>query len=199
MIIDEETKVIFLHNPKCGGIFFRNCHFNSHHNHASSDYLKLYDKDLNVDLGHINLSNLPRFVPDYQDYRIISFVRNPYNRFVTALRTAALHRSVIKNMGELYNWNTKKICEYLLSLNYSEQDALLRNLSIPWLNPQSNYVNPSTITLHFESRADWSFLMNIFKVTNADVHIRPDYELDDDTKKLIRDLYFDDEAIFNMY
>lgn len=199
MILDEETKVIYLHNPKCGGLFFRNSHLNSRHNHASRDYLKLYDEELNVDLGHINLSNLPRFVPDYQDYKIVTFVRNPYNRFVTALKTAAIHREVIQHIGDQYQWETKAICNHLLSLNYSEQDALLRNTSIPWLNPQSNYVNASVIILRFESLADWQFLMNVFKIINAEVCVRADYEVDDETKAMIRDLYFDDEVIFEMY
>lgn len=199
MIIDENTKTIFLHNPKCGGIFFRNSHLNSHHNHASRDYLKLYDEELNVDFGHINIGNLPRFIPDYQDYKIISLVRNPYNRFVAALKTAAIHREVIRDICNQCQLETKAICNHLLSLNYSGQDALLRSTSIPWLNPQSNYVNASTIVLRFESLADWQFLMNVFKVTNAQVHIRPNYEVDDETKNLIRDLYFDDEEIFKMY
>lgn len=199
MVIDEETKVIFLHNPKCGGTFFRNSHYNSRHNNAASDYFKLYDEELNVDLGHVNLGNLPRFIPDYQDYRVISFVRNPCNRFVTALKTASIHRIAIKEMCDRYEWDIKRICNYLLSLNYSEQDMFLRNPSIPWLNPQSNYVNSLTIILRFESLSDWHFLMNIFKVTNADIYIRLDYEMDDETKTMIRELYFDDEMIFSMY
>lgn len=199
MIIDEKTKTIFLHNPKCGGMFFRRSHWSSHHDCASKDYLKLYDEELNVDLGHINLGNLPRFVPDYQDYKMITFVRNPYNRFVTALKTAAIHREVIKHIGDQCQWETKAICNHLLSLNYSEQDALLRSTSIPWLNPQSNYVSASTIVLRFESLADWQFLMNVFNVTDAQVSIRPDYEVDDETKAMIRDLYFDDEVILKMY
>lgn len=199
MIVDETTKTIFLHNPKCGGIFFRKCHFKCHQNHVSRDYLKLYDEEFNVDLGHINLNNLPRFIPDYPDYKIIAFVRNPYNRFVTALKTAATHRVIIKNIGNRFDWDIRKICNYLSSLNYFEQDKLLRSTSIPWLNPQSFYVNSSTITLRFESLSDWQFLMNIFKVTGAQVHIRPSYEMDNETKSMIRELYFDDELIFKMY
>lgn len=199
MIIDEVTKVIFLHNPKCGGTFFREIHYESHHSWAPTIYWKLYEQEVNADLGHINLHNLARFVPDYQDYRIIAFVRNPFNRFVTGFKTAAGHRRNVREIGDRFAWNTHNICKYLLSLNHYEQDVILRNPDTPWLNPQSNYVSSSTITLRFESYADWQFLLNVFKITDAPVKIREDYDVDDDTKRMIRQLYFDDDIIFQMY
>lgn len=199
MVIDETTKVIFLHNPKCGGTFFRKSYFNCHGLSNAYDYWKLYDETVNTDLGHINLQNLPRFIPDYKEYKIISFVRNPYNRFISGFKTASQYFPEIKRLGERYGWNMTDICNELSILNYREQDLFLRNPSIPWLNPQCYYANSHVIVLRFESYNDWDFLLNLFCITGAKVHIREDYELENDTKMLIRDLYFDDENIFKMY
>lgn len=199
MVIDETTKVIFLHNPKCGGTFFRDSYTACHGSHQAYDYWKLYDETVHTDLGHINLQNLPRFIPDYKEYKIISFVRDPYNRFVSGFKEAVKFIPEVRSLGERYHWNMTDICNHLTMLNYREQDFFLRNPSIPWLNPQSYYVNSDVIILHFESYNDWNFLLNIFRITGAKVHIRQDYELDNNTKKLIRDLYFDDENIFRMY
>lgn len=115
------------------------------------------------------------------------------------VKTAAGHRQQVREIGERFEWNTHEMCKYLLSLDWYEQDAILRNPVIPWLNPQSNYVSPSTITLRFESYADWQFLLNVFRITGAEVTIREDYELDDETKRMIRQLYFEDDVVFRMY
>lgn len=199
MVIDETTKVIFLHNPKCGGTFFRQAYFLNYHNRIPSIYWKLYEQEINVDLGHINLHNLPRFIPDYKDYRIVVFVRNPFNRFVTAFKTASSHRKNIYEIGHKCSWDTDEICKYILSLNYFQQDVILRNPDTPWLNPQSNYINDSTIIFRFESYTDWQVLLNIFKITNVSVNIKEDYNVSDQAKRMIRQLYFDDDAIFRMY
>lgn len=199
MVIDESSKVIFLHNPKCGGTFFRNSYLNCHGSDKAHDYWKLYDEIVHTDLGHINLRNLPRFVPDFMDYKIITFVRNPYNRFVSALKTAAELVPDISEIGRKCQWNIEDICNYISTLNYREQDFLLRNPCIPWLNPQSYFIAPHVITLQFESYNDWNFLLNVFRITDANIYIREDYKLNDYTKGLIYDLYFDDENIFKIY
>jgi len=198
MTIDEESKVIFLHNPKCGGRFFRDvCSQNGLI--ASQLYWGHHTEETNVDLAHISLINLPRFVPDYKEYRIIAFVRNPYNRFVSGINMAVLRNEGIKKMLEPYLGDVKDICSYLLDLNYYEQDKILRNQAVPWLLPQSYYVDKTTITLRYESLTDWRFLFNIFKISDANVQIKEDYVFDDETKGMIRKLYFDDEDIFCLY
>ena len=199
MIIDEESKVIFLHNPKCGGRFFRTvCAQNGLK--TSLLHLGYYAEESNVDLAHVSLINLPRFVPDYKEYRIISFVRNPYNRFVSGLNMALCENDKIKGIWELYRGSIKDFCFHLLNLNYYEQDSILRNQAVPWLMPQSNFAGKTGIVLRYESLVDWRFLFNVFRIPNTNVlRIKEDYVLDDETKRMIRELYFDDEEIFCLY
>lgn len=199
MIVDEQIKTIFLHNPKSGGTFFRKVYTDAHHTDQAYRYLRLYDERVNTDLGHISLGNLPRFVPDCDEYRILSFVRNPYNRFVSALETTYLHNTLIRQLGEDCRGDVKQICRCLLSLSAYRQDMMLRNRRIPWLNPQSNYADHRTIVLRYESLADWRFLFHVFSVGEPEVRIKADYILDDETKSLIRKLYFDDVNIFRLY
>lgn len=199
MIVDEQMKVIFLHNPKSGGTFLREAYTKARGSGQAYRYLRLYNEDVNTDLGHINLGNLPRFVADCDQYKILSFVRNPYNRFVSALQTTCLHNPLVRRLDENCCGDVKKICRCLLSLSAYRQDMILRNRRIPWLNPQSNYADHRTIVLRYESAADWRFLFNVFRIENAEVRIRGDYPMDEETKRLIRELYFDDQVIFRLY
>jgi len=200
MIIDESSKVIFLHNPKCGGSFFRNlCSQNGLK--TSEIYWDYHSEETDADLAYISLINLPRFVPDYQEYKIIAFVRNPYNRFASGIKEVKIApgNAELKKVLELCGNDIKKFCSHLLNLSYHEQDQILRNPAIPWLMPQSCFTDKTTITLRYESLVDWQFLFNVFNIPEANVRIGEDYALDDETKRMIRELYFEDEDIFCLY
>lgn len=171
MIIDESIKTILLHNPKCGGTFFRDSFMASRKGNAAFEYWQLYDEAYNIDLGHITLDVLPRFIPNFQQYKILSFVRNPYNRFVSGFKTASLNIPSVRIIGEKCDWKIRHICDYIASLKYYDQDLILRNPRIPWLNPQSNFIGPTVLNLKFEENADWSFILNLFQVTGAVVKI----------------------------
>jgi len=196
MYINEESKVIFLHNPRCGGTYFRRICLS---NGKRAPYWSDYSEETNVDMAHISLRNLSRFIPDYKDYKIISFIRNPYNRFVSALTKANSENTESNDIFIRYGTDVKKFCQYLCSLNYYDQDMILRNQAIPWLLPQSNFSDVNTLTLRYESLSDWNFLFNIFNISGATVNIKEDYELDRETMRMIRELYFDDEEIFCLY
>lgn len=199
MIVDEKIKTIWLHNPKCGGLFFRRIYNETRKDGLENIYNGVYTEDRNTDLAHIDYSSLARFIPDYHSYKIIAFIRNPYNRFVSGWKTSCERIRDIQDLNKKLNGNTKDICEYINGLNYYQQDQLLRNRKIPWLNPQTNYTRGNTILLKFESVPDWSFLLRVFQISNAHIRIPEDYSLDAETKDIIRSLYYDDEKIFRYY
>jgi len=201
MIIDKKFKVIFLHNPKCGGRFFQNL-CEKYRGNSIIRYEGVYwTEKTNVTLTHISLINLPRFVPDYKEYRLITFVRNPYNRFASAVEMVRNLKCtpILNKHLELCDFDTKKFCLYLKSLNYYEQDQILRNQPADLLLPQHYFAGNNVITLKYESEYDWKFIFNLFKIPEYKLRIKEDYTLDDETKRIIRELYFDDEQIFQMY
>lgn len=69
LIIDEFTKTIFLHNPKCGGTFVKKS-YQKHYPAYPELLYKVrvgYFKEANVYGAHIDINNLPRFLPDYKE------------------------------------------------------------------------------------------------------------------------------------
>lgn len=201
LIVDEPTKTIFLHNPKCGGSFIKRMYLNRNPNYPEPLHRlrNRYDIEINVHGAHIDYYNLPRFIPDYKDYKLISFIRNPYNRFVSAMHWSAGSNPKIKQLMQEYLKDIKKICQHLISLDYTEQDSYLRNYNIPWTMPQSRFSGQDIITLKYESKQDWNFLLNLYNINNAEIKIKEDYSIDAETKKMIRQLYYDDEEIFDQY
>lgn len=199
MIIDEKLKVIWLHNPKCGGLFFRNAYAFVHKDGLEKIFKGYYSENTNTDLAHIDYGNLARFIPDYENYKIITFLRNPYNRFVSGWKTACERLGEIREIDQKMNGDIQRICRYIYGLNYFQQDRLLRSRRIPWLNPQTNYTRNNTTILRFESEADWQFIFRIFQLTGSEVKIPQDYHIDVETQAIIRKLYYDDESIFRLY
>lgn len=86
MIVNERTGVIYLHNPKSGGTFLRRCYRKQYGKTADTRFWALYTRQVNTDLGHITYNLLPRFLPQWKDYRIMVMLRNPYNRFESGLK-----------------------------------------------------------------------------------------------------------------
>lgn len=88
MIVDKERKVIYLHNPKCGGTFLRDLYIEKYGISEATKWWKGYTRTYGTDLGHITYSDLPRFIREWKEYRIVVMVRNPYNRFYSAVKEA---------------------------------------------------------------------------------------------------------------
>ncbi len=199
MIINDSLKTIFLHNPKTGGTFFREIYSQWYSRDEAYKYWKVFEEKYNVDLGHINYLNIARFIPDYREFRIITMLRNPFNRFVSAWKEACLHQSVIAKINNQYHGDIESITEYLLSLNFYDQDLVLRNNSLPWLQPQSYFIREGTIKLYYEIPEDWFFLLNAFGIRYSHVNIRNDYTLTNQSYDNIRRLYPEDGEIFEWY
>lgn len=124
MIIDQERKIIYLHNPKCGGTFLRNIYIEKNGETDATKWWLNFTLKYGTDLGHISYEDLPRFVPEYEEYRLFVMVRNPYNRFYSAFKEfkkqygRIIFPSPYLYGGEYKEWNKyqkfiyylKKIC-----------------------------------------------------------------------------------------
>lgn len=86
MIVDKERRIIYLHNPKSSGTFLRKLYIGKYGKSEATKWWKAYTIQYGTDLGHITYSDLPRFIPEWREYRIVAMVRNPYNRFYSAVK-----------------------------------------------------------------------------------------------------------------
>ncbi|WP_455640362.1 hypothetical protein [Parabacteroides sp.] len=145
MIVDRERKVIYLHNPKSGGTFLRSLYIKKYGQTEATKWWELFTKEHGTDLGHISYDDLPRFIPDWKEYRVIVMVRNPYNRFYSAVkelkdqtRLFKVNRIIELPMyvvfGEYQKWGRfRKIYEFLLFIcpgTYKYYLLKLRSASI---------------------------------------------------------------------
>lgn len=97
MIIDKKRKVICLHNPKSGGSFLRKIYIEKYGETDATQWWLPYTRKNGTDLGHISYDDLPRFIPNFQEYRLFVMVRNPYNRFVSAFKETKKHFHLLRN------------------------------------------------------------------------------------------------------
>lgn len=90
MIISHAKKFIFVHNPKCAGTAFRAL-VASHHDHAMQfwgiDHKSYFQRD--TDYAHLRLWELAVLYPEvmryFETYNSVAFVRNPFQRFLSAI------------------------------------------------------------------------------------------------------------------
>ncbi|WP_052249079.1 sulfotransferase family 2 domain-containing protein [Leisingera sp. ANG-Vp] len=90
MIVSDTEKFVFIHNPKCGGM---SCH-NALLKYDTRDNLffewrPVHGTDKILDMAHIIPFQLRRFFPkafaEVQDYVKFTFVRDPYQRYLSAV------------------------------------------------------------------------------------------------------------------
>lgn len=103
MYIDEENNVIFLHNPNCGGRFIRRCLSQQDEITSAYKYWGPYTRELNIDLSHINKYTISRFFPEWEHFQIVTIVRNPFNRFISAWNVARSNNNKIRYLSFKYN------------------------------------------------------------------------------------------------
>lgn len=141
MIVDRERKVIYLHNPKCGGTFLRDIYIEEYGKTEATKWWKLFSKEYGTDLGHITYDDLPRFIPEWEDYRLVTMIRNPYNRFYSGIKELKIHKIPfefynIKCSGHLIDeeWLSlnkfQKAYEFLRSICPGTDTRLLVKLNI---------------------------------------------------------------------
>lgn len=198
MYINEKNKVIFLHNPNCGGRFIRHCLSLQGDVTSAYKYWGPYTRELNIDLSHINKYIISRFFPAWKGYKVVVLIRNPYNRFISAWNVARGNNKKIRRLSLEYN-SPLSFLRYVDRLNYYEQDCLLRSPEIPWFNPQSYYADDKFITLQYENMEDWEQIFSLLGIKNGNVKIKVDYPFQNEVNNLLKKLYFEDGLIFEKY
>lgn len=198
MNICEKKKTILFHNPKTGGQFIRR-QLDRHGLSANAyEFWGPYNREINTDLGHINRFTIGRYFAEYRQYQLMTFVRNPYNRFISAMSTARGNHTRMAAILHKYP-DPLTFLHYLDHLNYYEQDRILRSPEVPWFNPQSYYVGEGISILRYESEEDWQTICRIFDISETQVRIKSDYPFNQEAYDILRRLYFDDAEIFEMY
>lgn len=195
----ENTKTIWLHNPKTGGTFLR--HRVLEKNSRSTVMLNWapYNREVNTDMGHVNMHHLRRFVPDCDDYRIITFVRNPYDRYVSFFNSSINNSAYIKNFYSQLGNDPLKFAEFVQKSNYITQDRILRNPEIPWLNPQSFYLNEKVEVLRYECLEDWNKAGEWLDFSTEKLVIKPPYEVKPELLEVLKEIYWEDAGVFKLY
>ena len=90
MIVSDTEKFVFIHNPKCGGM---SCHkallkYDTRENFFF-EWKPVNDAGKILDMAHITPFQMRRFYPkafaQVRDYLKFTFVRDPYQRFLSAV------------------------------------------------------------------------------------------------------------------
>ncbi len=90
MIVSERSGFVFVHNPKCGGTVFRRA-IEAEHDHPETFWHPRTTAyfGITLDYAHLRLWEVQALHPDVFDRlgrsRTMVFVRNPLDRFVSAL------------------------------------------------------------------------------------------------------------------
>ena len=101
MIISHAKRFVFLHNPKCAGTSFREA-LRPYHDDPENFWYRRYQPyfGCEIDLAHMRLWELnalyPRIFDAMGQYETLVLVRNPYERFISALaqHLTAFHQNL---------------------------------------------------------------------------------------------------------
>lgn len=90
MIVSDSEKFVFVHNPKCGGMSCHNALLKyDTRNNKFFEWREVNDVGKMLDLAHITPFQMRKFFPqafaEVQDYVKFTFVRDPYQRFISAV------------------------------------------------------------------------------------------------------------------
>lgn len=186
MIINVKDRIILLHNPKTGGRF-RNGACNNRYYHTPSIELKLPVKST---VEHIVYKDAKKSIADtFSLYKVYTVIRNPYDRFVSAVNFAF----------NRFETDMESNVDNALTLLEADKSILFSH-ERPWFNPQSFYLGEGVHIFQYESEDDWREIARMLDFDFSLVKIKPSYDLTDEQKKRIRDIYYPyDKAIFDIY
>lgn len=189
MLINVKDRIILLHNPKTGGRFRGNVCGNKYFHSPSSIELKKPVRNV----SHITYDQTREAMPETFDmYKIFTVVRNPYDRFVSAVNFC--FDSVFEECG----W--EKSVDNALSLVESNEVGVLFSMDKPWFTPQSLYMGDKVEILKYENTDDWERLCRMLKFDFREVKIKPHYVLSGEQKERIKAIYGGyDKQIFEIY
>ena len=201
MIINEEKKIILLHNPKTGGLSFE-------------IYINIFNKKNNIRIYHNNKGVFNYIWCDHatfnmvydiygDEYTYYTFIRNPYNRYISAINYIKDEHMWNNDLGEksFLLSPTDKIGNLnSIILNKETIFNIQDGLWYPHLLYQSEYINNKVNILKYESNEDWEIIKKIFDIPNYKVKIKKNYDISKEEIKLIDFLYREkDSEIYNIY
>lgn len=146
MIVSDSERFVFIHNPKCGGM---SCHnallkFDTRENFFF-EWKTVNSEGKVLDMAHVTPFQLRKFFPkafvDVKDYLKFTFVRNPYDRFLSAisqhlkLGSDQMRRAILSDEATFYNV-ASSFAQTSLNLISIENDHKLVHF-----RPQVNFVN----------------------------------------------------------
>lgn len=146
MIVSDSEKFVFIHNPKCGGM---SCH-NALLKYDTRDNLFFEWKQVNedgkvIDMAHITPFQLRRFFPkvfrETSNYLKFTFVRDPYQRFFSAvsqhlkLGTITMRAAILADPEAFYRVATAFACTALKRHPVENDHKLVH------FRPQVHFVN----------------------------------------------------------
>ncbi len=127
--ISEQRKIIFVHIPKCGG--------------SSIDQSAIFEGKIRR-WGHLPLRRYRRILgPRFPEFRVLTMVRNPWDRLVSAFYFASLKGTTYKDINAadgqalMAEFNTD--IERFLPAFVAEPDRFLRML---WFRPSLHFFDP---------------------------------------------------------
>lgn len=216
MLIDGVNKVIILHIPKTGGRFRRS--------YVSSKTNFVLMKNWHITYDSINSKNVyirnvvmrPRVKVvgdtctylnpidqdfDIKNYTVYAMVRNPYDRFVSAIKFKNFgDRKRISNedLNNLINSELDKIEKDPNYIQFGGGDHSDRFQIV--MVPQSYWLGDSVKLLKYENIGDWKTICDILGTPIDKVHIKNSYNLTEEQKRRIKKAYYEfDKKVFDFY
>src|SRR5579871_2155915 len=114
MIVSHSRRFIFIHNPKAAGTSFRDA-LKQYHDDAVDFWYRRYSPyfGCEIDYAHMRLWELSALFPTMFDalpeYETLVLVRNPYERFVSAL---AQHLTAFHQNLDYYRTDREELRKY---------------------------------------------------------------------------------------
>lgn len=166
--------MILLHNPKTAGRFLTKA---------------LADRGVNPYAHgfHVKYADVAKHNPNA---RILTIVRNPYNRFASAV--GFCYSNVFRDGKEPSVDNALD--------HFEKNPEFMFTKEALWFNPQSYWYGDRCEILQYESMEDWNKLHKLIGIDLNTIHIKEDYDLTDLQKSRIKRLYLPyDKLLFDLY
>jgi len=142
-----KKKIVYIHIPKNSGKYVRNCVKNKY------KIIKSFWGVGKIDRAHIPYSMRDVFIKNSEEYRYITFVRNPYDRFISAFKykfpkaNVTIMQSFIKSILPKYqfdNYYKHNIIhfypQYLFLTNeHDEEWNISKNIEVTKLENAKDY------------------------------------------------------------
>lgn len=175
------TTYIYIHIPKNNGKYIRSL--------IKSQYKvlkKFWDIDHknNIDLAHIPYALIKNYT-DITDYRTISFIRNPYDRIISAF----FYKNPNSHKSDLNNFIIKKLPTIIFDNTF--------NYKYIHYYPQYLFVDKTTELLSFKNINDNDTVGSIqIKIKNLCNKTYTDF-LDKQSLDICNKIYFQDLMLYN--